>query len=167
MPSAQAADVCPANPSPVDAADPSIIVNAPAPGQTISSPVTVSGQARVFEANVRITIFDATGTVLADTFTTASEAAPALAPFSAQVPFAGTTAQQACVRVFEESAQDGSPRNVVQVEVNLSTPTKPPATGTAGMQDESDNEGHLMLYGAGVLVIVGAVALAAHRRFWN
>lgn len=117
---------CPANPSPPDSADPSMILDTPADGATVSSPVTVSGKARVFEANVRITIYDASGAEIVDTFTLAAEAGPALADFSEDVPFPVGTTQAGCVRVWEESAQDGSPRNVVQVDVTLQAPVITP-----------------------------------------
>jgi hypothetical protein len=125
--------VCPENPSPPNPADPSMILDLPAEGATITSPVTVRGKARTFEANVRITIYDANGNKLVDTFTTAAEAGPVLAPFSASVPFSSSATQQGCVRVWEASAQDGSPRNVVQHEVTLSLGvTGLPATGSGG-----------------------------------
>jgi hypothetical protein len=161
-----AADVCPANPNPPDASDPSIIVDMPQSGETITSPVTISGTARVFEANVRIKIYNASGSELADTFTTAAEGAPAMAPFSASVSFKATMKEQGCIRVFEESAKDGSPVNVVQREVMLAPPTTPPQTGSAGLHHE-DSDKHIALYAAGSLAIVGAVALALHRRLWT
>jgi hypothetical protein len=143
----QATQPCPANPSPPDAGDPSMILNEPAAGDTVTSPVHISGLARVFEANVRITVYSASGMVLEDTFTTAAEAGPALAPFEADVPFTVLAEQAGCIRVWEESAADGSPRNVVQVEVSLSPgaaeatpaptatpgPVTPPSTGDAGL----------------------------------
>ncbi len=161
-----AADACPANPSPPDAADPSMIVDAPKSGATVTSPVTIAGQARVFEANVRIKIYDASGSVLADTFTTASQGAPALAPYSADVPFSVSSKEQGCIRVFEESAKDGSPVNVVQTEVLLAPPTTPPSTGSAGLEDQT-NDSHIGLYAAGTLALIGAAALALHRKLWT
>lgn len=163
---ARGADVCPANPSPPDAADPSISVDSPSRGDTVSSPVSVEGKARVFEANVRITVFDAAGHILADTFTTAAEGAPALAPFATSVAFNTAEQQQGCIRVFEESARDGSPRNVVQVEVNLAPPMAPPNTGSGGLEPDSENDHHLALYAAGFLALLGAAALALERRLW-
>lgn len=120
-----------------------MILDEPMAGDTVTSPVHVSGLARVFEANVRITVYSASGMVLQDTFTTAAEAGPVLAPFATDVSFSVSSDQAGCVRVWEESAMDGSPRNVVQVEVNLSSgvpmptetpaPVTPPDTGDAGL----------------------------------
>lgn len=165
--SAAGTGVCPENPSPPDAADPSIIVEAPAEGARVTSPVTVSGRARVFEAVVSITIFDAAGSPLVETFTMASEAGPALAPFSAQVPFTVSQEQKGCIRVFESSAQDGRPVNVVQVEVTLAPPgVSPPSTGDAGLgnREGADN---LTLYAVGATMLLGATALALRRRMWS
>jgi hypothetical protein len=164
---AQSAGVCPDNPDPPDAADPSVIVDTPTDGDRITSPVTISGRARVFEANVSITIFDANGNELVETFTTAAEAGPVLAPYSAQVAFTTTTEQKGCVRVFEASAQDGRPTNVVQVEVTLAPPgTRPPTTGDAGLGNDRSGD-NLALYAAGALLVLGAAALALKRRAWD
>jgi hypothetical protein len=165
--SASATAVCPANPSPPDPADPSMIVNQPTNGATVTSPVTISGQARVFEATVSIVIFDASGTPVIEAFTTAAEAGPTLAPFSTNVGFSVTSPQPGCIRVFEASAQDGSPRNVVQVEVTFAPPTTPPRTGSAGLQDDSSGGSHLWLYIAGGLALLGATGLAVKRNLWD
>jgi hypothetical protein len=63
----------------------------------------------------------------------AAEAGPALSPFAASVPFSVATEQPGCIRVFEASARDGSPVNVVQVPVTLSPGVTPPSTGDAGL----------------------------------
>ncbi len=130
--------VCPENPDPVDPADPMVIVDTPADTDQVASPISVSGQAAVFEANVRLTLFDAAGNELVDTFTTAESAPPGLHPFATEIEFTVADTQQGCLRVFEESAVDGSPINVVQVELTLlvddpdATP-EPPDTGSAGL----------------------------------
>src|SRR5438093_276910 len=49
---------------------PPIVVETPLIGQRVSSPVTISGTANVFEATVSIRILDANGNELANTFTT-------------------------------------------------------------------------------------------------
>ena len=155
------AAACPTNPSPPDPADPSLIVDAPTTGATVTSPVHVSGLARFFEANVRIAIYDSAGNTLSDTFTTAAEAGPALAPFAADVAFTVTQVQEGCVRVFEESAMDGSPVNVVQVEVMLAPTTTPPATGNGGLVETDDQEPgrSLVWYAVPLLAVLGASAL--------
>jgi hypothetical protein len=82
---------------------------------------------------VRITIFDRLRNPIADTFTLAAEAGPALAPFSTSVAFSVGSEQPGCIRVFEESARDGSPVNVVQVPVVLAPGITPPTTGSGGL----------------------------------
>ena len=170
----EATQSCPANPSPPDAADPSMILNQPAEGDTVTSPVHIEGLARVFEANVRITVYSASGMVLEDTFTTAAEAGPALAPFEADVPFTVLVEQAGCIRVWEESAADGSPRNVVQVEVNLSpaaaeTPTatpaplEPPNTGDAGLVSGGGGPKTLAAIVSAVALLLGVTVVAARR----
>lgn len=170
---AEATQPCPPNPSPPDAADPSMILNAPMSGDTVTSPVHVAGLARVFEANVRITVYGASGMVLEDTFTTAAEAGPALAPFEADVPFTVVSEQAGCIRVWEESAMDGSPRNVVQVEVNLSpaaaeatptpAPVTPPDTGDAGLAASGPGLATVAIAGA-LLVLAPSLAITRRRR---
>lgn len=171
---------CPPNPSPPDAADPSMILDEPAEGDAVTSPVHISGLARVFEANVRITIYSASGMVLEDTFTTAAEAGPALAPFEADVPFTVLAEQAGCVRVWEESAMDGSPRNVVQVEVTLApaaaesptatptlAPVTPPDTGDGGLAGGSLSTGLAPAMAFAIATaLLGSAGLLVIRRSW-
>ena len=110
---------CPLNPGPPDPVDPSVILTGPGEGALLAGAVPVTGFARVFEANVRIRILSAAGDVLADTFTTAADGAPAIAPFATEVSVNVTAETAACVQVFEESAHDGSMVNVVQVGIRL------------------------------------------------
>jgi hypothetical protein len=151
-----------------------MILDEPMMGDSVTSPVHISGLARVFEANVRITIYSASGMVLEDTFTTAAEAGPALAPFAADVAFSVLSEQAGCVRVWEESAQDGSPRNVVQVEVNLSTgmaaestptatpgPVTPPDTGEAGLPGAGSGMPPAVLVAA--MLVLGSTLLLRRR----
>lgn len=129
---------CPPNPSPPDAADPSIIVDTPVPGQRVTSPVLISGRARVFEAVVSITIAQG-GKPLVETTTMAAEG-QVLSAFSTQVAFAlagGVSEAAGCIRVYEASARDGSPVNVVQIPVTLATGPVPPSTGNGGLVDEA------------------------------
>lgn len=135
---AQDNSVCQANPGPPDAADPSIVVAAPAAGDRVSNPVAVSGMARVFEATVSLSLKGADGSAIADGTVQSEEAAPVLSPFSGTLPFTVTANTPACLWVFEASARDGSPVNVVQVPVTLlaraggiASSAPPPASSSA------------------------------------
>lgn len=111
-------NVCQTNPGPVDAADPSITVTAPAANAAVTSPIHVTGQARVFEAVVSLTLFDAAGDEVVSTTTMAAEG-QTLSSFSTDVAFSVTSDTPACLWVFESSARDGSPVNVVQIPLTL------------------------------------------------
>jgi hypothetical protein len=98
---------------------PAIIVESPAVGQTVTSPVTVSGTADVFEATVSLRILDRDGTILAEAFTTATCGSGCRGDFSETVGFRVTETQPGTVMVFESSAEDGRPINVVRIPVTL------------------------------------------------
>jgi hypothetical protein len=110
-------DVCQPNPDPADADVAS--VDSPAPGDALTSPVTVSGLIAAFEAQFNITIYDAGGAVLADTPARSAEG-QVLSPFSADVFFDVAAPTPACLWVYDVSAADGvTPVNVVQVPITL------------------------------------------------
>ena len=111
-------NVCLANPDP--ATSEFQILEAPDPFTQVTSPVTVSGQVNAFEATYQITIFDAVGTPLVETFGTAQQPdIGVIGPFSSDVSFSVAEATPACIWVFEESARDGSPINIGQIPVIL------------------------------------------------
>lgn len=153
--------VCPENPHPPDAADPAIIVDRPANGAAVTSPIAVEGKARVFEATVSIELYDAQGNVIAEGFTNAAAGAPELAPFSTTLPFAVSETQGGCLRVFEASAKDGSPTNVVQVEVTLeaaSAAPTPQAPETGSGSVDNSGTGSLATTGAVVILLLAGIA---------
>lgn len=162
-------NVCQTNPSPVDSADPSIIVTAPVANASVTSPLHVTGQARVFEATVSLKLVDATGNELVAT-TTQSAEGQVLSPFSADVAFSVTSSSSACLWVYEVSAKDGSPVNVVQVPLTLTvatTPTAAPVLPSTGMGGTSESGQVAWLIGAlaiaGFGVTGGAVAVRRVR----
>lgn len=74
----------------------------------------------MFEGTVLIRIRDAQGTIIGKSFTTADAGAPARGKYSTEVSFtAPATAQNGTVEVYEESARDGSERNLISVPVRL------------------------------------------------
>jgi hypothetical protein len=98
---------------------PPIVVETPLIGQTVSSPVTISGTANVFEATVSIRILDAHGNELATTFTTATCGTGCRGDYSIAVSYSIDRQQQGTIEVFESSAQDGSAINVQSIPVTL------------------------------------------------
>lgn len=93
-------------------------VTAPEPGARITSPVTVAGEARTFEANVQIRVRDGNDAELAHTFTTAlTPDMGVFGPFSAPVRYSEPAASRGFVEVFESSAKDGSEINMIRIPV--------------------------------------------------
>jgi spore germination protein GerM len=99
---------------------PLIFLESVAPGDTIATPVKVAGMSNTFEANVRIRVLGADGSVLADTFTTATSGSGTWGTFAVNVPFAKGAQTTGTVVLFETSPKDGSMVNVVEVPVRFS-----------------------------------------------
>ena len=110
------ATVCKENPDPAN--DDEVQVAEPLGGDPVTSPVTVRGKVAAFEATFKITIFDAAGATIAD-LTGMSSEGQTLAPFQEEVPFTVTQETAACLWVYEASARDGLPINVLQIPVRL------------------------------------------------
>ena len=112
-------NVCEPNPDP---ATPEFqVIDQPSEGDTVTSPVTISGLVLAFEATYQIGIFDADGNPIVETFGTAGPGeAGVLAPFSIDVAFDVDEATPACIWVYEASARDGSRIHVGQIPVTLS-----------------------------------------------
>ena len=98
---------------------PAILVDRPTPGAQISSPVTVSGSANVFEANVTVRVFDAAGKEIARTFTTATCGSGCRGDFSVTLAFPAQPADSEGLVVVEDddAAGMGFPPHQVQVPV--------------------------------------------------
>ena len=112
-------DVCQPNPDP---ATPEFqVIDQPSAEETVTSPVTVSGRIVANEATFQVTIYDADGNIIVDTFDMNEQTeAGELAAFSLDVPFSVTEETPACIWVYEQSARDGSPIHVGQIPVTLS-----------------------------------------------
>jgi germination protein M len=98
---------------------PAITVEAPRPGAEVTSPVTISGTANVFEATVSLRLLDAEGREIARGFTTATCGTGCRGTYSKRMRFEIDGPQAGVVEAFEESAEDGSATNVVRVPVTL------------------------------------------------
>ncbi len=98
---------------------PQILVEEPAIGQEVRSPVTIAGTADVFEATVSIRILDAAGNEIVRTFTTATCGTGCRGDFEERVRFEVGETQPGTIVVYESSAEDGSPLHVVEIPVLL------------------------------------------------
>ena len=98
---------------------PPIVVEEPVRGGAYESPISVAGTANVFEATVSIRILAEDGSVLAETFTTATCGTGCRGDFATEVKFRVEEAQSGVVEVFEDSPETGEPLNLVSIPVTL------------------------------------------------
>lgn len=98
---------------------PPILVESPSIGEQVSSPITVSGTANVFEATVSIGILDAQGREITGTFAQASCGTGCRGTYTKAVRYTVDGTQPGIVRVYESSAENGQPINVVEIPVVL------------------------------------------------
>lgn len=98
---------------------PAITVQSPVIGEQVTSPVTVSGTADVFEAVVSLRILDSAGTEIARTFTTASCGTGCRGDYSATVSYLVPRTEPGTIEVFESSAKNGLPVNIQLIPVTL------------------------------------------------
>ncbi len=98
---------------------PAILVESPTLGATVSSPVRITGTANVFEAVFRINIVDWDGLIIADERVQASSGTGTRGTFDVTVKYPSGHAGRGSLIVFEPSAKDGSPINVVEIPLVL------------------------------------------------
>jgi hypothetical protein len=97
-----------------------ITVISPLRGDQITSPLTIAGEASVFEATVSWRIVTAGGQVLAQGNVLASIGAPQRGTFTAQATFPQPYYGEAgFVEVYEVSPKDGSISDIVRVPVGI------------------------------------------------
>lgn len=99
--------------------EPVIWVTEPEPGEKISSPVTVKGSARVFEATVSLRLITSKGEKLVESFTTATEGAPGRGDFKAVLEYPRPDDERGYLEVFWKSPKDGSELDKVRVPVKF------------------------------------------------
>ena len=98
---------------------PIITVTAPCPGDSLSSPATIAGEANVFEATVSMRVLDENGNEIATSFTTAECGTGCWGAFEGEIQFDVPHEQTGTVEVFESSAEDGRDLHKVSIEVTL------------------------------------------------
>jgi len=99
---------------------PVIVVSRPQSGSRVTSPVTVSGSANVFEANVTVKVLDSGGRVVGSTFTTATCGTGCRGTYSVDVRFRSDREQRGTIVVSDDDAAGvGRPPHEVRVPVVL------------------------------------------------
>lgn len=98
---------------------PAILVESPLPFDRLVSPVKITGTANTFEATFQITVTDSVGTKVYDHFATATSGTGTRGTFDESVTFSGASPGPATLEVFESSAEDGRPINVVRIPIDL------------------------------------------------
>lgn len=103
-----------------DALLPAIVVTQPLAHATVTSPVKVSGNADVFEANVTVRILDANGKEIARDFTTATCGTGCRGTYSLELPFSVSSQQPGTIVVQDDDAAGtGKPPHSVEIPVTL------------------------------------------------
>ncbi len=98
---------------------PPILIESPAPWQEISSPLRVTGMSNTFEANLLYEIIDPSGQVVEEGFSTATSGSGTWGTFDFTVPYEIEYEGVGVLIVFEESAEDGSRINLVEIPVRM------------------------------------------------
>jgi hypothetical protein len=105
--------------SPGAALDPAIVISSPRSGESVTSPVKVSGTASVFEAALNVRVKDSTGKVVGQARTTASTGAPGRGTYSVDVPF--DASGPGTIEAYTISPRDGKETDLVSVPVVLAS----------------------------------------------
>ena len=99
---------------------PAIVVNRPSGLDPVKSPLTVSGTADVFEANVTIKVLDESGEELVSTFTTATCGTGCRGTFAKRVEFEAEPGSEVTLVVQDDDADgDGKPSHQVKIPLEV------------------------------------------------
>jgi spore germination protein GerM len=98
---------------------PLILVESPTPGQTVGAPLRVRGMSDTFEAGINYTLYDSSGGVLAEGYTTATAGTGAWGTFDFDITPTVEPAGPVRLSVYELSAKDGSRVNETSIPLEL------------------------------------------------
>ena len=96
-----------------------IFVTSPAPGDEVTDPFEVTGCANTFEATVNWRLLADDGSLMTESFTTATCGTGCVGDFTFEVGFDVDEEMAATLEVYEVSAEDGSDRLVNSIPVLL------------------------------------------------
>ena len=98
---------------------PAVLVESPVPGEEVTSPITITGIANTFEANVLYTVTDPEGLILDEGFTTATAGNGEWGDFSVTAEFATERSGLGAVIAAQEDAESGGQRDAYEVPVRM------------------------------------------------
>ena len=98
---------------------PAILVESPAPGEHVFSPLRLWGSANVFEAQFSMRVVDGNGEIITEVPITATSGTGTRGTFAEDVQFPPADTDEGKVVVFEYSAKDGEPIHMVEIPVRL------------------------------------------------
>lgn len=104
---------------------PAILLESPAPGESVTSPLRIEGTANTFEAAFMARILSGGGDTLIETPMMATSGSGTRGTFDAVIPFTVDAPGMISLSVFEYSAKDGSPIHIVEIPLRLSTDRSP------------------------------------------
>lgn len=110
-----------------EAQTPAILVESPLPGDSVDSPLELSGTANTFEATFRYELLRPDGGKLAEDFGTATSGSGTRGTFSETLAFEIPNRQLGTLVVYESSAADGSRVHVVKIPLLLNSASQPPS----------------------------------------
>jgi germination protein M len=93
---------------------PAILVERPLPGDTVTSPLRVSGTANTFEATFDLEVRNSSGVRVASRFVTASSGSGTRGTYDTTISFSHTGGPITLV-AYEPSAENGKPLHVVRI----------------------------------------------------
>jgi hypothetical protein len=98
---------------------PLVLVETPVPGESVTSPLEITGMANTFEATVNYAVTDGEGLIIDEGFTTATAGNGTFGTFSVTSEFMVDRAGVGSVIGFEVSARDGTQVSVYEVPVEI------------------------------------------------
>jgi len=109
----------PVGPGDFENVTPILLVLTPRTGETVSSPVRVTGTANAFEATFQLEVVDPRGLIVAEQTVMATSGTGTRGTFDVTVPFTIEREGWGAIIVFELSARDGSRTNVEEIPVQM------------------------------------------------
>jgi germination protein M len=98
---------------------PAILIESPTPGQSVTSPIRATGTGNTFEADFIAEVRDAKGKVITQAFERATSGTGTRGTFDFAIAYTVPTTAMGSLVLYEDSAKDGTPINVVTIPLKL------------------------------------------------